>query len=68
MAAFGHSIPAGNMHRLTVVLKHENPVELFQTPADDGLGCIRGIVAVVVVNAAFALVAVGAWELWRLLH
>jgi hypothetical protein len=37
-------------------------------PADDGLGCMRGLLAATLFNILLFLTIVAVWGLWRFLH
>lgn len=38
---------------------------IITAPADDGLGCMRGLAVAMLLNVVFALVIFGGWEFFR---
>ncbi|WP_158749542.1 hypothetical protein [Acidobacterium sp. S8] len=71
MSTFSHSLSPVHARRLALVSTVSTPqsVEKRETiPADDGLGCIRGLVVALLFNIFLATVFVCSWEVWHYLH
>lgn len=66
MGTLRSSLPSTEVTQLRLVRKgmEPHPANL----ADDGLGCMRGFVIVVLCNVCFVLMGVTAWCVWHLLR
>ena len=72
MSTFSHSLQSTHAVHLSLVPKETDASSLkskeSSVPADDGLGCMRGLAVAMLFNAALILMIAGCWELWRLLR
>ena len=74
MSTFSHSLQPVRVRHLSLVQKStlHNTAALLEeepfAPADDGLGCMRGLAIAMLCNIVLALVGTACWELWRLLR
>ncbi len=73
MSTFSHSLQPIRIRHLSLVPKDvrveaEFSIEDSLAPADDGLGCVRGIAVAMVCNLIFALMVAAGWGLWHFLR
>lgn len=72
LSSFGPSLQLVH-NRCATSLRHDLPQEVasakeFDTPADDGLGFMRGLAIAMLCNLSLVLVIAAGWVLWGLPH
>ncbi|HLH36755.1 MAG TPA: hypothetical protein VKX41_18930 [Alloacidobacterium sp.] len=55
-------------NRMAEIAEVEASTNAHAIPADDGLGCMRGLMAATLFNILLVLAIAAGWELWRLLR
>jgi hypothetical protein len=71
MSTLSHTFHPATAKRLSLVHTDAFPTEASAErfhPADDGLGCMRGLAVAMLCNVVFVLIIAAGWELWRLLR
>jgi len=72
MSTFIHSLQLVHNRGLELVQRDTAPkaasAKEFRVPADDGLGCMRGLAVAMLCNIFLVLIIAGGWGLWFLLH
>ena len=65
MSTFSPTLFSVHAKRIALESTSEALEAQATAPADDGLGCMRGLAVVMLLNVVFLLTILAGWELWR---